>query len=456
MKNNKNYNLSYDIFYDLVGDYKEKKFYKQGSNPRLLKKLFQRIDERISEVNSIRCALFLFNNPILLDKLKQYALKGIKIEIVSIPLDGYDEHYPMPIIDFESGQEEGSFTKYDLAKRVYEDARAFSENCKNFQFYIFSHIYIRSPKFKKFSRGTYPYSLHTKSFVINYKDGSGITGLTSSNLATRDEIKDNLIFFLQDINSVKVANYFFDGLISNIKSNSANSESSTADGLHYSIAFKLTPQKLKKPIKSRTYFISPFFEDSPNFINEFLCEKISEAQHQLYFSAEHITAFDFKGIGNSGRLPGIVGKAFEAAERGVPVHFLSQTFYESTTETPGDVQIRTIKNTTALRAVKEKIDELKSPNIYYTVNNNNHCKFIVIDDWAIITTCNFTPTQFLYDKNVVIPGSYKNSNVLYKGVFSEVGQYFAIKDNLLCEKLIELFKKIESEDGVQHMYPKPF
>ena len=82
-----------------------------------------------------------------------------------------------------------------MAEAIYN--RIKSSRNSNFNLFIFPHMYIRSPRVRPFSRGDMPYSLHAKSIFIKYKNGGGAVGLTSSNLATRDMVKDEMMLLVE-------------------------------------------------------------------------------------------------------------------------------------------------------------------------------------------------------------------------------------------------------------------
>lgn len=82
----------------------ENKYYLQGSSPRLLQEFFSFLDKQIENIDSIFVCMFLYNNPPLHIKLKSLASKGIDVNVVSIPLEGYDDRFPKRLNDIESGK----------------------------------------------------------------------------------------------------------------------------------------------------------------------------------------------------------------------------------------------------------------------------------------------------------------------------------------------------------------
>ena len=84
---------------------------------------------------------------------------------------------------------------------------------------------------------------------------------------------------------------------------------------------------------------------------------------------------------------------------------------------------------------------------YYT-NDRIHSKFIIIDDITIVTTANFTPTQFIYLPDVNIP-EYK-----YSGMHCEVGAYFVINNKELADKMVAHYSSLLEESETRLMFNK--
>ena len=416
------------LFADGPDNYdKPSTFTNRGSNPVISDKLFDFIDSNIDKIRSIRLAMYLFNNAYLLDKLKGYAAKGIHIDIVSIPIGGYDASHPRTVVDYENGAELGSFTKQDLAEDVYQKCAYLTANYTNFLMYIFPHMYIRSERVKPFSRGNLPYSLHIKSIVINYKDGSGACGLTSSNLAVRDDVRDNVMLLIDDdVESVKIANQFINDLIRNSIYLSVFDENS--EYFKYEIV-----QSEARFKGARTLFIAPFYKESPHVARDFLIDLISQAERRIYVCAQHVAAYNYYEDGK--RVPGLMDAVIKAAERGVEVSILSQTFVDSRGYSHGQSRPA---NTRAFQDMMAKIE--RTPNIKYYSSRAVHSKFIVVDDKTVVTTCNLTPTEFIYLPDVNIERFDNIPDLKYRGVFSEVGQYIYLKSDELANRLIGIFK----------------
>ena len=72
----------------------------------------------------------------------------------------------------------------------------------------------------------------------------------------------------------------------------------------------------------------------------------------------------------------------------------------------------------------------------YCANKNIHSKFIVADDHLIVTSFNYTPTQFIYLGHVDIPEFYHVPGHSYEGIHSEVGQMIILEDRKFADLLI--------------------
>src|SRR5690606_15000704 len=128
--------------------------------------------------------------------LKRIAQKSIKVNVITIPLEGYDNKSAQKLTDIDTnviGQSQ--YTKYSLAEEIFKDY--YFNNYANYNIYFFNHIYVRSRYIKQFSKGDFPYSLHIKNGYIKKKDGY-ISLLSSSNLAVRDKVKYESLLIIED------------------------------------------------------------------------------------------------------------------------------------------------------------------------------------------------------------------------------------------------------------------
>ncbi|MBX4271753.1 topoisomerase DNA-binding C4 zinc finger domain-containing protein [Clostridium estertheticum] len=373
---------------------------------------------------------------------------GIEINIISIPMEGYDCNKPEPIVDLNTGLPTyvTDKTKADLAQEIYSEFINHSKINAKYKLYIFPHMYLRSSRVNPFSRGNMPYSLHIKSFYIKFKNQGGTIALTSSNLAVRDLIKwDNMILIENETNSVinDSAQYFYTCLIE--QSIPIKMFDPSKDWTKTSIELRNYDYIPDKNPFVGNYYIAPFYEDSPDIIETKIIKLLHNAKERIYICAQHIGAynysfnstFKYNEEGGTTRKGGFLKELLTLQNKSLDIRCLSQTFVNENGHSHG---CRAPKNKSSFSRF---IKEFKRKNIgQYAANSIVHSKFIIIDDILIISTCNFTPTQFIYLKYVNIPKFDKIPGKSYRGIHCEVGQFIFIKDAALCKNLIEDFMDI--------------
>lgn len=415
-------------------------FYKQGSSPKILEELIYFLRKNEKNTSEVSAALYLFNNPILSSELIRLSDKGVKVNIVSIPLEGYDNKNSQILIDLNqpNANHGAKETKATLAKNVYSKfIKTYSSISK---LYIFPHIYVRSPRIRPFSRGEMPYSLHTKSFYIKYNNGQGAVALTSSNLAGRDLVKDEVLVIIEgdEKDCTSASNFFLDLIKNSILISDLDFQNSFT-GYHIEMA--------KQSLNPKNFYIAPFYENSPNESEKILNEIISNAKKRLHICAQHICAYEYSydssyvaenshsGIITSG---GILSEVLKKGiSENIEIKLLSQTFVDENGNSHGCR--KPVNKSNFIKFIKEfkknKIGE-------YAANKSVHSKYIIADNTVIISTCNFTPTQFIYLKHVNIPKFRNIPNFSYKGIFSEVGHYLIIENINICSEFISNFNEI--------------
>jgi len=414
-------------------------FYHEGGSPKILEFLKEYISNRMDLIKEINICLYLFNNNELHRLLKKSAAEGISVNVISIPLEGYDKTKPGQIINKDTNMPtyNNKKSKYDLAVPIYRD---LIENCdNNYSLYIFPHMYIRSYKTNPFSRGDLPYSLHAKSILIKFKDGDCALGLTSSNLAIRDIVKDENILIIEGKRSYdESSNIFFSDLIA--QSIHIKEFDEKKDWKQFKIDAVTQPKNLDN------YFIAPFYKESPFLAEDLLKREIVKAKERIYISGQHISAYKFEfpsdyNLNNPRRYKykdGFLEEVINKASQGVKVACLSQTFIDPNgstkfvTKEGRQVNTRRPANISKFR---EFVKELKKyDNAFYMINDCVHSKYLLVDDTLILTTCNFTPTQFIYIDNVDL------RDLGYKGVFSEIGQYIIVRNKAIVDQYSEHFR----------------
>lgn len=442
--------MSFKAFFDGPNNYKNKfDFYEQGGSPLLLEKFIETIEVQKDEIEEINISWYLYNNRLLHDYLKGLSKEGIVVNVVTIPLEGYDNSKPQILEDLITGKKrKEKVTKYSLAKEIFGEMYK-SEAYPNFNVYFFPHLYIRSEYVNKFSRGSLPYSLHIKSAYIKKKTGYLLI-LSSSNLAVRDLVKHESMICIQD-----EANYengfkdFYKDLIGNsINIMEYNSTLNTTCNTFEAIVFKNTYS---------SFVTAPFYNNSANILEESLSEHILAAKERIVICAQHLAAFNYQfnakyhsTIKENKTRPGVLGAVLEMANRGLQVTCLSQTFVPPADEEQDfkGLKFRRPANTKNFQQFYAQL--ALTENAEYFVNENLHSKFIIIDNKLIYCTYNFTPTQFIYLDKVNIPKFKNMPEVSYEGIHCEVGMHVVIENKYMLQLFEENIASIkENKDTIQ-------
>ena len=401
-----------------------------GCSPQLLVKTINWLNRNKQNLVTFDLAMYLFNNNVLLDALIAIANAGCRVTVYSIPLEGYDKDNRADIYSFLNCNRIGRFTKYEIACEVYKRIRMLDN--PNFEFRIVPHMFLRSPRVKPFSRGNMPYSLHCKTFLATLSNGVNYAGITSSNLAVRDEEKLELASVIAlDANDTISAKDFFEGLREN--SFPIRDFDETADYSHFQICMRT------QPTGGNLKYTAPFYHDSSIAFETSIRSTIEAAEKRVIICAQHISAYNYsyeasfrsqQARAGYVREPGFLSAAIEKAKNRVGVFFLSQTYADAT----GSHECRKPKNTNAFIAFAEAA---RKSGCHYKVNDLLHSKYIVSDDTAIITTSNFTPTEFIYLPYVNIPVFENIPNYSYSGIHCEFGAYYVTRDSDFVQRLVE-------------------
>lgn len=412
-----------------------------GCSPQTLNSFISWLSTHKNEIKELSLALYLFNNEHLFDALLSLTDAGIKVTVYSIPLEGYDDRYPMAIADSATGKPKGLYSKYDLAKVVYH--RAETAQSMNFQLRIVPHMYLRSKRVHPFSRGSMPYSLHIKTFSALMKTGEMYAGLTSSNLAVRDAQKNEISVLCQlGKAEMEATKDFYQGLYEN--SIPIADFDNAADYSHYQITMRPTPPK------SRTMYIAPFYYDSASLFEEHISSIVTKASRRILICAQHISAYNYSYEDRTKtpiqvQKPGFLNAVLDQVKVGVNTQFLSQTYVDNT----GLNNCRAPENKGAFIGF---VEAARKAHCSYYVNADTHGKFIVADDHVLLTTCNFTPTQFIYIPSVEIPEFDRMPGLSYSGIHCEIGAYFVISSTTFSEQVNKEFSDMVRLPRTQKMF----
>ncbi len=438
--------MAFRIFFDNPTKYPGKyDFHVKGGSPKLLDELISMIEENKKEIVEINLAWYLFNNIVLHQYLKKISKEDIIVNVITIPLEGFDNNNPKKL-KLESGKlSNRSYTKYDLAKKIFKEI-FFSNDFPNYNILFFPHIYVRSRHVNKFSRGKLPYSLHLKAGYIKKRKGEIIT-VSSSNMALRDLVKYESLLIIEDEHAY---NNSFEEFFTELKKNSINIKKYSSKLNTANIDYPI----VASPNNHKSFFSAPFYYNSANELESELLSIISNAKKEVIICAQHLAAFNYEfqsqhhsATKKNITRQGILGEILEIAQKGIKVTCLSQTFAPpaSLESKYKNHRFRTPSNTSNFKNFISELEKVNGTN--YFVNESIHSKFIIVDHLVIYCTYNFTPTQFIFLDSVKIDNFVNMPDMSYKGVHCEVSAHVIINDKGIYQSLYNHVTEIVNDDS---------
>ncbi len=377
----------------------------EGSCPELIYDLFN----ELRGATEIHIAAYLFNNPIYYNFLSDQVDNGCRVQITSLPISGYNDK-PVRVkgyADKVSGRQ--------LAQETYNKIITKP----NMVLKIFPHLYVWYGAL--YVGGGPSYSFHVKAVYAKFPKGHNKCILSSGNFMTTDPFhSDNIIVF--------------------------------EDMQNYEIPFKNFFADLEKHSVPYSDFIKDFAQYEKQFLYSFVGNEIIVSQKQsenCFFSAP----FYFYGTVGSNHYAGNkIIELIESAEKKIWIcaqHFHDLISFDPSRETiVGALYKKFLSNPyieiLLLKQVPHSsLADKRRAGIAETLfqfvmkvdqrfNNLAHDKFMVIDNKLLVSTANYTPTQFAFGKRKMVLGKGENK-LVKEDYFSEVNG-FAIIDN--CPKNI--------------------
>lgn len=346
---------------------------KYGSNEEIYKDIIKELKMNLSDIKEIHLSLYLFNNKFLYDELVKLAKNGIKIIVTTIPLSGYDNR------------------KIDSAKDIYN--RSLKENLIDIRIYPYMYIWHGA----RYAGGGASYSFHVKAGMIKYKKSIYKIFLTSGNLAPGDPTHtETAIFIESDSNSpyIKIFENFFSEIENRAKKlvdyneiqqeKLHNKSIVIKKALDFSFIGKINKKKIKGNDTKFAIFTTPFYwinsKGSNHYARERIVEIISAANKKIHLCAQHI--HDIAPFDNYNE--STIIKALRDKK-----------------EKNKELDIKVLKQVTSSSLADKRRAAFTEAHLYYAgipqkINKLIHDKFVVADDTVLITTSNFTSTQFAF------------------------------------------------------------
>jgi hypothetical protein len=371
----------------------------EGSNPDL----FFDLKSELEDADSINLSLCLFTNPLLKDFLIEEADKGCEINIITLPLFGY-KNKNKKLVGYPDG-----ISARELAKINYN---LINEH-ENISLYLFPHVY--SWFGPSYSGGNPPYSFHIKSAEAEF-EGVMKSLLFSGNLSFGDKpFSENMIVF----ENIPEYNNSFHKFFIDIIEHSISYDKYTriSDGtILFDFRYQgnnniiyLVPQNF-----SKSFFTAPFYNiggfGSNHYASRKIIDLINNSTNRIYICGQHV-----HDVGSYDAHATTIFSAIKNIFNNNP-----------------DVDIRMLKQCDH----KGLSDKSRSAitecffNFYLDKPMKKfgmiHDKFIIIDDKLLVSTANFTPTQFAFgncDMKIKI-----GENTFRKiDIFSEVNGFVIVE-----------------------------
>jgi phosphatidylserine/phosphatidylglycerophosphate/cardiolipin synthase-like enzyme len=405
--------MIYRTYFDIPNDNRK---HIKGSSPNLTKNFI----EEIQGAKNIYISFFLFNNPIIQKELEKLSEQGCKIKIYSLPLQGYDNR--SKVIYYKNFTKTISTSKHEYAEKIYKRIR----KNKNMELKIFPHTYVWFKQ--KFSRGKEAYSLHNKSVLAEFENDVIKCISSSCNFALGDpRHTENMLVVENCYNTISMFKTYFK-LIDKYSLTVEDYEDFSKTS--YDFEYIIQPMDLKDTYNS-CYFSAPFIKynglGSNHYIQKIIIDLISNAKDRIFICAQHISdidSFDKNALSIVDAIKGVIDKNPE-----IEIKLLKQT--RSTNQVQG---ARTYATELLFNAFNNVEQKYWSPVI--------HDKFVIVDKKVLVSTSNFTSTQFAWSENHPMKYEVNGENRVVMNTFSEVNSFHFIENISVTESYESHFKGI--------------
>lgn len=389
----------------------------KGSAPYLAEMLVKELEG----ATEIKISFFLYNNPYLHSQLEKLMEKGCKITVFTIPLDGYDTKSTKV---YYRGSENHIFTsKREYSSRIFDRINILGSN---FKLFIFPHTYIWFKQ--KFSRGKHLYSLHNKSILAKFGN-NGIKCISSScNFALGDPPhSENLLIISNETSTADMFKTYFNLLRGNSLS------------IEEYIEFRrgnMDIQHIVEPVDlndnfNTCYFTAPFIKynaiGSNHYVQNKIIEFIQTAQRRIYICSQHFS--DYNSFDKQSK--SIVDAIRQVKRiREIELKIIKQT--QENDQRQG-------KRTSEVERILANMN-LTEQRVWRQVI---HDKFIIVDNSVMVSTANFTSTQFAWSEEHLMKYMIDDNNE-HKVIntFSEVNSFHFIYESVLVRDFMKHFREL--------------
>lgn len=387
---------------------------REGSCPELLYDYIRELEG----ASEIHIAAYLFNNVILLEALEQLAKMGCKITITTLPPNGYKD---------KKLKVEGYDTKVsaqELAEACFK--KILKTKCISLKFYPHQYMWYGA----LYAGGGASYSFHIKSALAIFPDGGNKCMLGSGNFMVSDPChSDNFLVIENEDEYYNQFSQFYSDLERlAISANSFHNKCpSMREEFLYGFKDKglnITPEKNQK-----CFFSAPFYSygqrGSNHYAGDRIIDFISRARKRVWICAQHF--HDLLSFDPDRRT--IISELYRLSNgnKDIDFRFLKQVPHSSLADK------RRAGIAECLFQFEMQSQQRTNPLV--------HDKFILADNKLLVSTGNFTPSQFAFGLRkmkyeAILNGKKVKDEKL--DIFSEVNAY------ALVQRSPAVVKKYES------------
>jgi len=344
---------------------------KEGSCPALMYDLFSELEG----ATEIHIAAYLFNNPLYYDYLSQLARKGCRIRVTSLPLLGYSD---------KPSKVEG-FVDRISARQVAQEIYAKMGETANMELEMFPHLYVWYGAL--YAGGGASYSFHVKAIYAKFPNTENKCILSSGNFMLTDAFHSDNIIVLEAMPEYEQAfARFFDdlGKFSIPYDDFCSKFTRYRDEFLYSFAGNEI--NLRKDRFRNCFFTAPFYlydhAGSNHYAGDRIIELICKAEQRVWICAQHFHDLISYDPGRATIIKALYDK--HLSDPAVRLRFLKQVPHSNLAD----------KRRAGISEVLFQF-VMKAEQRF---NRLAHDKFMIIDDTLLVSTANYTPTQFAFGK----------------------------------------------------------
>jgi len=382
-----------------------------GSNPEIYRAIEKELQARVNDIEEIHLALYLFNNGHLFRALKNIAGKA-RVVVTSLPLAGYDKR------------------KVASAEQIYTEILKL--NNINFDLMIYPYMYVWYGA--EYAEGGASYGFHVKVGYVLYKDDSCKLILTSCNLSPGDPYHSETAAVIDDSACSTPYGAAFKKFFDQVEQLAIpwrpyfNSTHNLPEHLQQAFDFAFIGKhglvNWMGSSAEKAFFTGPFIKingtGSTWYARRRIVDLIMSAEKRLLIAAQHIHDIapfnDFSG-------ETVIGAIIEK-KRNKP-----------------SLEVKVLKQTPSRGLADKRRAAFAECHLNYAgveqrANKLVHDKFIVADNVVLITTSNFTASQFGWgERNMefTVAGDYQVVN----NVISKALSLFKQPQNLVSIKPVE-------------------